>query len=85
MAKVKVTKDDIKNNNVELPEGYRIAKYKTQKELNDELLVTIGNLEAENDIVPSDNELIDFAKLDHPYYRNLELIEQLKKELSNGI
>lgn len=81
--KIKITKNDIDAGIIEMPDGYKIEKYKTKDELDDEIKAKIKELESEKE--PDDNELIDYGKIDHPYYRNLELIEQLKKELNNGI
>jgi len=76
--KIKITKDDIEAGTVEMPDGYKIAKYKTKDELDAELLVQINNLEAGLGTEPSTFELLDYAKLDHPYYQILEEIKRLR-------
>ncbi len=80
MSKIKITKIDITTDNVEMPEGYRIGKYKTQKDIKDETLAEADRLEAGLGTEPSDEELIDYGKSDHPYYQTLNEIEQLRNQ-----
>lgn len=78
MAKVKLTKNDITTDNVELPEGYKITKYKTNDELIAENLVEADRLEAGLGNEPADQELIELGKIDHPYYQTISEIERLR-------
>ena len=80
--KIKLTKEDIITNNVEMPEGYRITKYKTQKEIKDEMLLEADMLEDTIGNKPTDAELLKYAKLDHPYYQTLKEIERLREQLN---
>ncbi len=79
MAKVKVTKKDIIDDNVEMPDGYKIIKYKTKDEIDAENSARADELEAGLGDAPDDVDLINYAKQDHPYYQTLEEIEDLRK------
>jgi len=71
-----------------LPEGYKIERVKTKAEQVAELQTEIDKLEQEKGIEPADDELIDFAKLSHPYYANNRYLDALKKrktDIENGI
>ena len=81
MDKIKITKDDILGDLVEMPEGYRIEKYKTQGEIKDENLARADDLEANLGQAPDVEDLVNYAKLDHPYYQTLKEIEQLRKQI----
>ena len=76
--KIRIAETDI--NRLELPEGYRLVREKTKAE-------RVKELEGERDKLlqskpPDDKALIEFAKLVHPYYTELQRIEIDIKELS---
>lgn len=77
--KIKITKDDITTGNVELPDGYKIEKFKTKDEISAENLAAANELEASLGEEPSDDELIIEGKMCHPYYTTLKEIEHLRK------
>lgn len=79
--KIKITKDDIESGVVEMPEGYKIEKYKTPQDVKDEIKTQIDELEATLGEGPLDDELIEFGKMNHPYYQDVMLIEVLKEQL----
>lgn len=83
LKKIKITKEDIELDNVELPEGYEFKKYKTKQELKDEIQAEINRLESRLGEKPKDKELIDYGKLDHPYYQDLLQIGYLEEQLKN--
>lgn len=81
MAKVKITKNDITTGNVEMPDGYKISKFKTHQEIIDELRLEADRLEAELGDEPSNEELVEHGMMNHPYYQTLNEIEYLRKQL----
>jgi hypothetical protein len=81
--KIKITKEDILSDNVELPEGYKFEKYKTKQEIKDEIQAQIDELESGLGEKPKDKELIEHGIMNHPYYQTLVFIEELKEELKN--
>ena len=81
--KIKITKEDILSDNVELPEGYKFEKYKTKQEIKDEIQARIDELESGIGEKPKDQELMEHGEMNHPYYQTLEEIEYLKEELKN--
>lgn len=80
--KIKITKDDIESGAVEMPDGYKIEKYKTKDELDAEMLVLADEIEASIGEAPDEKDLVEYAKLVHPYYQSLIEIAFLRKQLS---
>ena len=80
MAKIKITKKDILDNEVELPEGYEFKKVKTKgekiKDLQDRIDV-INQL-----IEPTDSELISYGRATEPYYETQREKEYLQNEIN---
>lgn len=79
--KIKITKEDILNDNVELPEGYKFEKCKTKQEIRDEFQAEIDRLESELGKEPNDDILIVMGKVFHHYYYTQEQIECLEEQL----
>lgn len=77
MDKIKIKDLDVKK--VVVPKGYKviidpelIEKERKEQELTE--------LEArmKDQVKPSDEELIEYAKMTHPYYMDLDLLNSLK-------
>jgi hypothetical protein len=77
MDKIKIKDLDVKK--VVVPKGYKviidpelIEKERKEQELTE--------LEArmKDQVEPSDEELIEYAKMTHPYYMDLDLLNSLK-------
>jgi len=62
-----------------LPEGYKIERVKTKAERIAELEDELQRLQASKP--PEDAELIEFGKSVHPYYMEVNRIEEELKEL----
>ena len=75
--KITIAKDDISL--LVLPEGYELRRVKTKAERITELLKEKAELEKQG--LPSDKELIEWGKMLHPYYTELERIDSELKEL----
>jgi len=75
--KIIITADNIEK--LTLPEGYELRKVKTKAERIAELLKEKAELEKNGP--PSDQELIEWGKMVHPYYVEKERIEIDLKEL----
>ena len=80
--KIKITKEDILTDNVELPEGYKFEKYKTKDELDAEMLAKIDELEFLLGEKPDNKELIEYGKIFHHYYQTLDDIGWLREQLN---
>ena len=77
--KIRIAETDI--NRLELPEGYELRRIKTKAEKIAELEAEIARLEVERGEEPNVKELIEFAKMMHPYYQTQMQIDKVKKRM----
>ena len=75
---IQISKSDI--DKLILPEGYELRRVKTKAERIAELQVEKDNILQSNP--PDDKELIELGRKIHPYYMELERIDDELKELS---
>jgi hypothetical protein len=64
-----------------VPEGFEIYKVPTKADKMANIQAEIDRIEAM--VEPSDEELIAWAKENHEYYRELEMLEWYKQDLEN--
>ena len=83
MAKIKIKKNDIETDNVELPEEYVFKRVKTKKEKRDKINEQIDELEAQQGSEPTDQEIVDSSKefFLHPYYQTGLILIDLEAQL----
>jgi hypothetical protein len=77
--KIKIEKADIEANQVELPDGYVFQKVKTKAERRAEIQERIDIIDEM--IEPSEEALLDEARVNHPYYFNQEIRKEFVKQL----
>lgn len=78
--KIKLTKKDIEEGNVELPEGYEFKKVKTKEDSIRERIAEIEK-ELKGWKEPTTEELIAEGRMMPPYYMLNQELKWLKEEL----
>lgn len=66
------------NGNIVIPEGFTILINDNREDIA-RIEAEIARIEAQ--VEPTDEELIKWAKIEHPYFKGLEILEHYKTEL----
>ena len=64
-----------------VPDGYEIYKTPTKEEQMQPILDEIARIEAM--VEPTDEELIEWGKINHPYYHDWQMLVFLRDEINS--
>ena len=82
-----INKEDLDNleqnpdGNYIVPDGFEIYKTPTKEEQMQPILDEIARIEAM--VEPSNEELIEWGKINHPYYHDRQMLVFLRDELNS--
>ena len=69
------------NGNYIVPDGFEIYRTATKEEQIQPILDEIAKIEAM--VEPTDEELIEWGKINHPYYHDRQMLVFLRDELNS--
>ena len=69
------------NGNYIVPDGFEIYKTPTKEEQMQPIIDEIARIEAMGE--PTDAELIEWGKINHPYYHDRQMLVFLRDELNS--